>query len=122
MIRKLGGTPKADIETPVVKSTMENLESAIKGETYEKDGMYPSFIKLAEKENSKDALDAFEDAQAAEGGHAQLYAKMLTNLEFSKNLVKDFYVCPVCGNIVDAITSKLCPICSTDTQKFRKAL
>lgn len=122
VIKKLGGTPKAAIETPVIKGTKENLESALAGETYEKDVMYPAFLKQAEKEKIRDAIDAFEDAGAAEGAHAALYAKMLKNLAFSKNLVKDFYVCPVCGNVVDAITTKLCPICLTDTQKFKKAL
>lgn len=120
VIKKLGGTPEAVIETPVVKSTPENLESAFNGETYEKDVMYPGFIKQAEKENIKDAVDAFEDAQAAEGVHAGLYGAMLKNLALSKGLTKDFYVCPVCGNVIDAITSAMCPICFTDTKKFMK--
>lgn len=119
-IGKLGGMPKAVIKTPIVNSTKENLESAFKGETYENEVMYPAFIKQAEKENIKDAIDAFEDAGAAEGAHAKLYAKMLKNLDFSKALAKDFYVCPVCGNIVDAITTRMCTICSTDTMQFKR--
>ena len=120
VIMKLGGTPEAVVETPAVKSTKENLESALAGETYEKDVMYPAFLKQAEKENIKDAIDAFEDAMAAEGAHAGLYARMLKNLTLSKGLTKDYYVCPVCGNVMDAVTSKLCPICSTDTKLFKK--
>jgi rubrerythrin len=30
-----------------VKSTRENLEAAVKGETYERDTMYPDFLKQA---------------------------------------------------------------------------
>jgi len=120
VIIKLGGTPNADIKTPVINSTKENLEFALNGETYEKDVMYPAFIKQAEKENIKDAVDTFEDARAAEGAHAKLYAAMLRNLEKSKALAKDFYVCPVCGNIVDVVTSSMCPICATDTKKFKR--
>jgi len=120
VIKKLGGTPNAVIETPVVKSTPENLEAAFKGETYEKDVMYPEFIKQAEKENLKDAVDAFEDAQAAEGVHAGLYGAMVRNLDLSKGLAKDFYVCPVCGNVVDALSRAMCPICFTSTKKFVK--
>ena len=118
VIKKLGGTPNAVIETPIVKSTQENLESAIKGETYEKDVMYPAFLEQAKKDNIKDAVDAFEDAGAAEGVHAQLYTRMLQNLTLSKGLIKFFYVCPLCGNVIDAITSSVCPICFTDTKKF----
>ena len=120
VIKKLGAVPKVETEAPVINSTKENLESALKGETYEHEVMYPAFIKQAEKEKIKDAIDAFEDAGAAEGAHAKLYAKMLKNLEFSKALAKDFYVCPVCGNIVDTITSSMCPICSIDTKKFKR--
>ena len=120
IIKKLGGTPAATMETLDVKSTKENIESAIKGETYENKVMYPEFLKQAEKEKIKDAIDAFEDAGAAEGVHANLYAKMLKNLTFSRGLVKDFYVCPLCGNVLDAITMGRCPICATETKKFKK--
>lgn len=120
IIRKLGGTPAATIESPVVKTTKENLQAAYEGEKYENEQMYPGFLKQAEKENIKDAIDAFEDAIAAEGVHAVLYKKMLENLKISKGIRKDFYVCPTCGNIVDSINTVLCPICSTPTKKFRK--
>ena len=120
IIKRLGGTPAAKMETPDVKSTKENIESAVKGETYETNVMYPAFLKQAEKENIKDAIDAFEDAGAAEGVHASLYARMLKNLTFSKGIIKDFYVCPKCGNVLDAVITATCPICSTSTKKFRK--
>src|SRR5512140_22677 len=41
VIKKLGAEPVANIETPVVKSTRENLAAAIEGEVYERDVMYP---------------------------------------------------------------------------------
>ncbi|MHB8303849.1 MAG: rubrerythrin family protein [Acidobacteriaceae bacterium] len=47
VIKEMGATPKATIESPEVKSTRENLEAAIKGETYERDIMYPAFLKQA---------------------------------------------------------------------------
>jgi len=56
MIMEFGGIPKAVIATPVVRSTPENLESAFKGETYEKDMMYPAFIEQAKKKVSKALL------------------------------------------------------------------
>jgi len=119
IIKKLGGTPAAVIETPVVNSTKENLEAAFNGETYESEVMYKEFLAQAKKENLPEAVDVFEDAQAAEGVHAKMYARMLVTLESSKGLTKVFYLCPVCGNIVDAITTSMCPICSTDTRKFK---
>lgn len=119
IIKKLGRMPDAAVEIPVVKNTRENLESALKEETYEKDVMYPMFLEQAKKDNVKDAIDVFEDTIAAENAHAKAYTAMLSNMVLSKGLAKDFFVCPVCGNIVDAITTELCPICSTATRKFK---
>src|SRR5664279_5699849 len=41
VIRQMGGTPLAKIETPVVQSTAQNLKAAVDGETYETTVMYP---------------------------------------------------------------------------------
>ncbi len=120
MIRELGGEPKADIETPVVGSTMENLEAALKTESNEAKVVYPAFLEEAKKDGNKEAIDAFMGAEAAGNIYAELYSQMLKNLEFSKGLVKDFFVCPVCGNVVDSITWSRCPICSTDAKKFKR--
>jgi len=118
VIKKLGGIPRATIETPVVKSTMENLEAANKGEVYENTIMYPEFIKQAQAEKKADALDAFEDAMKAEGVHAKLYAKAMKELDSMKGGKKDFYVCPKCGNVVDTAPVTMCPICATAAKKF----
>ena len=118
VIKSLGGTPQANIETPVVKTTKENLKAALKGETYENKTMYPQFLKQAKKEGLKDAIDAFEDAGAAEGVHAKWYKKALKKLDSWKGEKKDFLVCPVCGNVVTTLPGPACPICMTDTAKF----
>ena len=119
LITKLGGTPNAVIETPVVKGTKENLEAAIKDETYENSQMYPEFLAEAQKEGIQDAIEAFSEAQAAEASHVLALTKLLDNLGISKGLTKDFYVCPRCGNIVDAITFVKCPVCGTDKNEFK---
>jgi len=117
-IKELGGTPEAKIETPVVKTTKENLETALQGETYESTIMYSEFLAKAEKDKIKSAIDSFEDAKAAEAVHAVWYKKALDNLDDWKGQMKGFYVCPLCGNIVDVIPGPRCPICSEDTKKF----
>ena len=51
VIREMDAMPQADIKTAPVKSTKQNLEdSANKGEAYERDTMYPQFIKQAHKD------------------------------------------------------------------------
>jgi rubrerythrin len=59
LIKELGAVPAASVETPVVKSTPENLEIAMKGEIYESTVMYPEFLAKAEKDHNKGAVDVF---------------------------------------------------------------
>ena len=77
VIKSLGGTPTAKIEPAAVKSTKENLEAAIAGESYERDAMYPQFIGRARADRSKDAIESFNYAKTAEAEHAVLYADAL---------------------------------------------
>jgi rubrerythrin len=118
VIKKLGGTPHAKIETLAVKTTKENLGEAVKGETYETEVMYPAFLAQAKNEKQAGAVYAFEDAKAAEAVHAGWYKKVLADLDGWKGAKKEFSVCPVCGNVVDVLPGPACPICMTDTKKF----
>jgi rubrerythrin len=118
IIKAQKAMPTATIEKPVVKSTKENVEAAFKGETYEKNVMYPGFLAQAEKAKNKQVIDAFKDAKAAEGVHAELFKKVMSNLNAWKGKKMDFYVCPVCGNIVEKLPAAACPICGTESKKF----
>jgi len=69
VIKKLGGIPEAKIDTPVVSSTKENLEAAIKGESYERDTMYPEFLKLARSERNRDAVESDVANRSADRRH-----------------------------------------------------
>lgn len=120
VIKKLGAEPKADVKTPDVKSTRENLEAAIKGESYERDTMYPDFIKQAKLDKEKDAVESFSQAKVAEAGHAQLYTEALSNLDKWKGGKKDFWVCGVCGYTVPKIDFKKCPNCFQPIDKYVK--
>lgn len=118
MIRKLGAEPKATLEAPVVKSTRENLEAALGGETKEKDSMYPAFIKQAEAEGQAGAVMSFKGAQASEVSHADLFKQALENLDAWKAPGKAFLVCTVCGYTTMNAGIKQCPICAAPRSKF----
>jgi rubrerythrin len=118
VIVKLGGTPHAVIHAPEVKSTRENLETAKAGEVYERDIMYPGFIKEAEASGHKDAVHTFTLALKAETVHAQLYGEALANLE-AQRVQTTFYVCLHCGEVTDnPADTEHCPICGAPKEKF----
>jgi len=118
VIKKLGGTPKADVKAPEVKTTKENLEAALKGESYERDVMYPDFIKAATEEKQKKALRGFNLAKNAEAGHAEWYSQALANLEAWKGGKKDFFVCQECGLTLAALPAGKCPLCFAPVKKY----
>ncbi|NLI12470.1 rubrerythrin family protein [Pelotomaculum propionicicum] len=101
-----------------VKSTAENLKAAIEGETYEFTQMYPGFIAKAEEEGSKQAKIAFNQANEAEKVHAALYTKVLDSLESKPEV--EFYLCTVCGNIVENEAPDKCRICNAPKKAFKK--
>ena len=121
VIKELGGTPKADIKTPDVKSTKENIEAAVKGESYERDVMYPEFLKTAKEEKVGGAVESFSNALAVEAVHAKLYQDALSNLaSLKKAEKKDYFVCPECGNTVADLSFAKCSVCATPKEKFIK--
>lgn len=121
VIKKLGTTPEAKIETPVVGTTKENLETAIKGETYERDTMYPEFLKQARAERNSDAVQTLNFAKTAEAEHAKLYTKALNDLAKLKgSKSKDYFVCTVCGYTTTQIDFSKCPSCFTHKDKYEK--
>ena len=98
VIRQMGAEPHAIIEMPVVRSTKENLEaSANRGEAYERDTMYPSFIIQAQAEDNGAAVQTFEFARSAEAQHFRLFIEALENLDTMKTPGHTYYVCTVCG-------------------------
>jgi rubrerythrin len=101
-----------------IKSTKENLEAAIDGETYEFQSMYPKMIEDAKSEGNKQAEISFNYANAVEIIHAELYKKALENL--SSNPDVDYYVCQVCGNTVEGEPPDKCPICGALKKMFKK--
>ena len=101
-----------------VGTTVQNLEAAVAGETYEHTEMYPPMLEQAEAENHK-AKRMFGYALKAEAVHAKLYAMALEAAKRGVDLEEtDFYLCPVCGHIELGKPSEPCPICGAKPEKF----
>jgi len=101
-----------------IKSTKENLEEAINGETFEFQKMYPAMIEEAKEEGNKLALRSFHLANEVEKVHAGFYKKALEAL--GKNKKVDYYICKVCGNTLEGEPPDVCPVCGAKKVAFYK--
>jgi rubrerythrin len=101
-----------------VKSTVENLEAAVEGETHEFTSMYPAMIDTAKEEGNKAAELTFSYANQVEKVHADLYQKALNNMEAIEET--DYYVCAVCGYTCEKEPPGRCPVCGAKSQAFFK--
>ncbi len=103
-----------------IKTTKENLQQAIAGETHEFKEMYPEMIEAAKAEGVKDAERTFNYANEVEKYHAKLYQNMLDNLEQSKAQNYHYYVCPICGMTAEKEPPETCPVCGVKGSMFKK--
>ncbi len=80
-----------------VKTTAENLQAAIDGETYEATTMYPQFLADAKLEKVEKATKSFSWAFDTEKKHQQFYTNALQalNAKNENTLPFEYAVCPV---------------------------
>jgi rubrerythrin len=97
-------------------TTAENLRAAIKGESYERDTMYPDFLKQAKADGAKEAIRTMLYAQKAEAEHAKLYQETLDSL--SKKADAPIYVCKVCGYTTTRLPDRNCPSCRESVSEY----
>jgi len=100
-----------------VKSTAENLQTAIGGENYEVNSMYPPMLAEAETEGNKQAARSFRWALEVEKVHEILYRQALEKLG-KDTTTADYYICPVCGFTHEGPMTENCPVCGTLAQRF----
>lgn len=104
-----------------VKTTAENIQAAIAGETYELQTMYPGFLRNAEKEQAPEAAKSFTWAWDAEKKHLRYYEKAGIAIQkgYETGLSFTWYVCPVCGNIYNPEDIKVtCDFCLEKMENF----
>jgi rubrerythrin len=103
-----------------VGTTVQNLEAAVAGETYEFTEMYPPMVEQAAAEGHK-AKKMLDFANRAEKVHAGLFRQALEALRAGKDLSRmDVYLCPFCGDVEFGEPPEKCPICGAPAAKFQK--
>ncbi|MGD2080389.1 MAG: rubrerythrin family protein, partial [Nitrospirota bacterium] len=101
-----------------IKSTAENIQAAVGGETYEFESMYPPMIEDAKAEGDKKAEQSFVYANEVEKVHAELFKKAAEKLDKLEEV--DVHVCKVCGYTVEGEPPDKCPVCNSPKSAFKK--
>ncbi len=96
-------------------NTAENLKTAIAGETYEYNEMYPEFARVAEEEDLDEIAARFRAIARAEEHHKERYEKLLKEVEAGtvhKKETETVWVCRECGYVhVGDEAPEECPSC-----------
>jgi len=106
-----------------VNKTAENLQSAMDGENFEVDEMYPAYDAIAKLQSEKGAEKSIQYAIKAEEIHAKMYQDAKTKVLKGSDIDADeVYICPVCGftHINSAGLPDYCPVCKTSKEKYVK--
>lgn len=102
-----------------IRTTRENLQEAIAGETHEFKKMYPEMIEAAKAEGEKEAERTFTYANEVEKTHAALYQKLLDSLGGSQDNYP-YWVCTICGHTAEKEPPETCPVCGAKSKAFKK--
>ncbi len=107
-------------ELGLVRTSPDNLQEAIGGESFEVTEMYPAYHAVAELQGEKGAMRSNRYALEAEKIHAAMYAKAREQALAGEDAkVGKVHVCAVCGYTVEDATPERCPICQAPRAKFR---
>jgi rubrerythrin len=99
-----------------VQGTLDNLRTAIEGETHEFKEMYPAMIQEAVAEKEIEARHSMEYAMSVEMLHSKFFKAALDDPQANADTV--YYVCPVCGYTEKNKPPQKCPYCGVDAKDF----
>ena len=112
-IRRLGGVPRWQLASTVVRGTRENLRTAIDNERREHDAVYPRLAAFARAEFLYDALASLNYARSAEATHATLFAHALERLA-TQDPGPPLLVLLVVGSLAPPEPVSSCHVCLGD--------
>jgi len=122
VIRKLGAEPEARIHTIEVKTTLENLATALDNEVYEIDSMYPRFL-ADNRSTDNSAARSFTWALEAKKTRARLLTQIIKQTDLGKGssptgAAPEYYVRPVCGYVSRSHEPERCWVCEHFCKTF----
>ena len=119
LIQSSGATATGSAAAPVVKTTLENLQSATKSGTAVSRSTYPGFVKKATRKGDLSAARLFQQVISSETALVGIFSKASADLAAWKASGAEFAVCPTCGYAVETTRSlTTCPVCDAARSTF----
>ncbi len=110
-LRELGG----------IGEDVKNVRTAIDGETFEVEEMYPIYNEAAKIQGERGAQISTRFALEAEKIHVEMYKRAEEKLEKGEDYEnKKIYICPICGYTVEGEAPDKCPICGAKGETFKE--
>jgi len=107
-------------EIGAIRSTVDNLQVAIDGETYEVEDMYPAYRAVAELQEEMGARRTADWAWQAERIHAAMYQKARQAAASKEDMqLGTVFICEVCGYTVEGKVPDRCPVCQSPEESFK---
>ena len=101
-----------------VKSTRDNLRAIRDEELCAFEEMYQPMIEHAKAQGDKWAVKSLRYAHETEKIKIPLFRQALDRTEVGREA--DYYVCKVCGLIVENDVPDKCPVCGSQRKVFKK--
>ena len=102
------------------RSTAEDLQAGIDGETFEVEEMYPAYKAVAASQGEKAAEISFSWALETEKVHLVLYKKAKEAVDKGKDVnISKVSICTVCGFTVEGDAPDRCPVCGAKKEMFK---
>jgi rubrerythrin len=104
--------------------TLDNLRTAVAGEVFEVDILYPSFVERARQYGDVAVERTYTWALEAEKAHARLFNEALAQMESEAaeswiTTADGFYVCPGCGYTTEQQDGgETCGVCDCPRSRF----
>ena len=105
-----------------IKPTLENLQTAIEGENYEIEEMYPAFDTVAKLQGELESVQSIHFAIEAEKPHSLMFSEALDVVKNKAPLdieATDIQICPNCGYTIRGGIQNNCIICGNLKGNFK---
>lgn len=104
-----------------IGKTVENLETAIEGENFEIEEMYPAYDMVAKLQGELNSIQSIHYAIEAEKPHAALFMDAKRAAEKGKDMgIREIFICPNCGYTQQDDVDDTCPSCGNSKTNFIK--